>query len=350
MPIHRPLIAAALLACCTLSYAAPQFKLTVVGSNVQLMDINNRGDVTGVQFMGSGGFVQYHDGARADFAHGWGLKVNDSGIVLGPSFSDGQYYVPGSGIVEVPAPAPGAALPGFRALNNAGAMAGYYRPGNGSASHAMVYSNGVVTDISAAHSLSSEANDINEAGHVAGTHLVNIAGSAYPRAQAFIYYDGNALRDIGTLGGDSRAHALNDHGVVVGESRINSGYQHAYIYANGVMTDIHGFGDSNSVAVDVNNSGTAVGNWGSWLDGAFVYAEGKAWDLTGTVVNAQGWVITEAMGINDAGQIAGTACNARRSSCVGAILTPVPEPSAYLMLLAGLGLVGAAAWRRRGLA
>lgn len=40
-------------------------------------------------------------------------------------------------------------------------------------------------------------------------------------------------------------------------------------------------------------------------------------------------------------------CRHRLGWCFGAILTPVPEPATYGMLLSGLGLLGALAMRSR---
>jgi hypothetical protein len=45
-----------------------------------------------------------------------------------------------------------------------------------------------------------------------------------------------------------------------------------------------------------------------------------------------GWVLTEARGINDAGQV---------------IAAAIPEPESYALLLAGLALVGAMTWKKK---
>ncbi len=62
-----------------------------------------------------------------------------------------------------------------------------------------------------------------------------------------------------------------------------------------------------------------------------------------------GWVLKEAAGINDHGAIVGTAINPLLGINDGHafLLSPVPEPETYAMLLAGLGLIGMVAYRRK---
>lgn len=67
-------------------------------------------------------------------------------------------------------------------------------------------------------------------------------------------------------------------------------------------------------------------------------------DLNSLIDPLSGWTITEAFDINDLGQIVAYGCTT--SACSPLLLTPIPEPGPYLMMLAGLGLFIANARRR----
>jgi MYXO-CTERM domain-containing protein len=64
-----------------------------------------------------------------------------------------------------------------------------------------------------------------------------------------------------------------------------------------------------------------------------------------------GWVLNTATGINDKGWIVGTATCGSFVVCGvysdAFVLMPVPEPEGYALALAGMGVVGFAARRRR---
>src|SRR4051812_964752 len=71
----------------------------------------------------------------------------------------------------------------------------------------------------------SWANDLNNSGQVVGYQSL---GDAY---HAFLYANG-ALTDIGTLGGaTSVANAINDLGQVVGSSFDASGTSYGFLYS-----------------------------------------------------------------------------------------------------------------------
>jgi probable HAF family extracellular repeat protein len=157
---------------------------------------------------------------------------------------------------------------------------------------------------------------------------------------------------LGTMGYVySYAKAINDSGQVVGIVGDNlTSVTRAFITGpNGVgMTDLGSLpgASGRSFAWDINTTGQVVGYSESSLTGdrlAFLTGSNGVGmlDLNSLVIDLPaGVVLTEARGINDSGQIIAFANNASAF-----LLTPVPEPQTYALLMAGL--VGVAAIARR---
>ncbi len=71
---------------------------------------------------------------------------------------------------------------------------------------------------------------------------------------------GGAMADLGLLGGsESYARGINDSGQIVGDSATSSNHLHAFLYANGAMTDLGTWADI-SYALGINDSGQIVGD------------------------------------------------------------------------------------------
>ncbi|SHL74286.1 PEP-CTERM protein-sorting domain-containing protein [Nitrosospira sp. Nsp11] len=194
------------------------------------------------------------------------------------------------------------------AFNGAGQLVGAYSA-DADQSHAFITGpNGVgMTDLGTLGG-NSQATDINAAGQVVGYSF-----TADRQTRAFITGpNGVGMKDLGTLGGDdSLANGINASGQVVGWSRIGGSYNsqlHAFITGpNGVgMTDLGtlGLAGDRSEAVDINDAGQVVGN--SYDAGRVPHAfitgpNGVGMADLGTL----GGYSSEASGINAAGQVVG---------------------------------------------
>ncbi|MFI5335261.1 MAG: PEP-CTERM sorting domain-containing protein [Opitutales bacterium] len=286
--------------------------------------INNSGQVTGREVVGGYNHVfLYGNGAMLDLGTAGGpgtgsvgTGINNSGSIVGflsNSYSSGILY---SGGVLSDLGHFGGTQAELFGINDSGVIVGnLYTTG---ASAALI--GGAVPGIGNLGGNYVNAVAINNSGWVAGSS--SITTGVNPQYHAYLY-NGTATIDLGTLvpGGTSSASALNNAGTVVGYSDGNG-----FIYSNGVMTMIDSLPAANGGdPLAINNLGQVVGVSGSH---AFLYgASTGTLDLNSLVTGYPGWVLQEAVGINDSGQIVGygTVYGAQAAF----LLTPtaVPEPA-----------------------
>ena len=240
-------------------------------------------------------------------------------------------------------------------VNASGQVAGTWVDAAGE-DHAFLYSDGVARDIGSLGANSARATGINAAGEVVGSSFL----PGFTAFHAFLYRDGT-MRDLGTLGGpSSAAAAINDAGQVAGSSFIDADIEHAFLYSEGVMRDLGSLGGALTQARALNEAGMVVG-FSSYADdvpgidfsSAFLYRDGVLHDLNLLLERPGVWTLLDAVGINDAGQIAAYACTAF-GDCRAVRLDPIaaipePQPAAlWLAGLAGLGIAEAARRRNAG--
>lgn len=109
----------------------------------------------------------------------------------------------------------------------------------------------------------------------------------------------------------------------------------AYLYDNGMVTHLGVTGFANSYAQGINDRGQVVG----WLtnaddsgSGGFLYSDGATYNLNDLLVNAPGYSITDAFGINDSGQIIAEANIPSKFPIDDAVLlTPISTPTAIAL-------------------
>jgi probable HAF family extracellular repeat protein len=185
--------------------------------------------------------------------------------------------------------------------------------------HACLWQNGTITDLGTLGGGGSFANGISNAGDVVGG-----AALANGRTHAFLYRDG-VMTDLGAPPGntDTTAYAINGAGQVVGTAEFDDdpppyNYYHALLWQDGTMTDLGTLGGPSSEAVAINDAGDMVGGSqlpgspGSYPNVGFLYHHGVLTDLNTLLVPGSGWTIVAANGINDAGQIIGVGIDAAR--------------------------------------
>jgi probable HAF family extracellular repeat protein len=119
------------------------------------------------------------------------------------------------------------------------------------------------------------------------------------------------MSDLGKPDGGtfSAGLGINDAGKVVGFAWSSENPStHAFLYSDGVWSDLGSLGGSQSVAKDINSTDKVVG--GSYTSGdaafhAFLYSDGVMSDLNSLIPANSGWELFAASGINDKGHIVG---------------------------------------------
>lgn len=222
------------------------------------------------------------------------------------------------------------------AINNKGQVTGDAQNATGFY-HAFLYADGVMIDLGTLDGPSSRLGGsrgygINDHGDVTGYSVPRGGGIA---ADAFLYSDGRMM-DLGTLGGDgSDGFDVNNAGQVTGEAATDTGHWHAFLYSNAAMVDLGTLGGLSSLGASLNNKGEVVGTSATTEQRsyhAFLYHNGVMRDLNELINPALGVTLTEALDINDKGQILAVGDMPTQNF----LLTPVPEPGTIALLLAGL--------------
>ena len=317
---------------------------TDLGSDVTAYAINNSGDVVGGA--NSRAFL-YHNGSLNIIDPGPSVAtgINNSGQVVGYDSNAAFLYSSGA-LTALPLPSPGGLSPsaapirinssGDIAANVSGAYCGGPTP------KSVIYRNGIATCLNVGPGFIA-AKGINDSGVVVG-----IMFDFWP----FINADGGLNMQIPGFF-DGSANAINNSVQVVGSGAwviAGSSGRGAFLYSDGVVTDLNALGGfTSSSANAINLAGVVVGTGDGF---AFLYADGAFANLNALLANDVGTSLTSATGINDSGQIIASGANGH-----GFLLTPaaasVPEPASGVLFALGILLLavtsqsGAAfRWRR----
>lgn len=298
---------------------------TLGGAESEAHALNNFGQVVGVSdtagpvrrgFLWSGGTLTAIGTLGGPNSEAF--DVNDAGQIVGES--DGSGFLLSGGVmtsVQVPFT---TTVP--TRITASGLVVGNYEfnvPG-GSLRHAFQYSSSVM-DLLPRGKYDPHrtiAYDVNDAGQIVGVGTVD-PDTLEGRSHAFLYANG-VMTDLGTLAGPqyptflSTAFAINNRGEIAGASQDDIQRYHAFLYRNGVMTAIGDFGPA-----AMNDGGTIVG---SALDGsgAVIFENGTVTPLVTLLDADAGWELEGAEDVNESGQICGVGVHGGAQH--GYLLTP----------------------------
>lgn len=340
--------------------AGTEWEIKVFDKHMSFIDINNSGQLLGYDSAIKRYFITGPDGEGisniTEFSNNLNVKAfNDSGQIAGSFLKDGSSHVfitgpNGTSMVDL-------GTLGKHSLasdiNNSGQIIGQFTTPENNTHAFITGSNGIgMTDLGTFGGKNSYASAINESGQVVGWSQT--ADGIY---HAFITGpNGIGMTDLGTLPYDNASQAtdINDAAQVVGFSGSYSP-DWGYVSTGGFITGPNGenmipLGVGNPNSPKINNSGQAIVN--SDLGLAYFYSDGVLTMLSGlSIFREVGFDEISAFGINDKGQILGSGYSLEECCKPVAFLltpiSPVPEPSTYAMLLAGLGLLGFKPFKRK---
>jgi probable HAF family extracellular repeat protein len=173
-----------------------------------------------------------------------------------------------------------------------------------------------MTDIGTLGGEFSRANLNNDAGQVVGGSEV-ADGSIHP----FLWQNGT-MTDLGTLPGykSARAIRISENGIIcgfaydpVGTPTNAASMRAGFVYRDGKFTDLGSLGGLGTGCGDVNDKGQVTGASDISIapEGETPTTHGILWengtltDMNDLLVSGSGWEITQAVGFNSLGQIAG---------------------------------------------
>lgn len=297
---------------------------TLGGAASEASGLNLLGDVVGSSLTSAGvqhGFL-YRNGRMVDLGVLNGgttsraTSISDTGVVVGYSginaygpqlqeFTQGFVWQDGSirGLGALYCPCSFNERYGTSrafAVSRDGRVVGESLTGRARSTQAFLWQENAMRGLIEPDGLSnSAAYDINDLDEIVG----EFAGRAFLAARS-------GPQDLGVLPGDaaSSARAVSNTGVVAGDSLTADGVSHAFVWDLGTMRALGTLaGDVASQARAINAAGQIAGRSGTAdfsRSRAVLWQDGAVLDLN-SMVDAAGWTLSDATGINDVGQVVG---------------------------------------------
>lgn len=334
----------------------------------QAHGINELGDVVGYSPSNAGGGAAYDKaflwsgGSITDLDPGGyagytkmshAFAINNAGVAVGAQMGGGTWAAKFEGGSAVRLGTLGGAQSQANDINDSGQIVGWAET-SGRRTQAVLWQSGTTTDLGVLDTRDgfqfSTANAINASGLVVGRSKDHGTLRGVRWDEGVI-----SVIDLGATPGAEQSDAvdINDRGQILLNLRSGASYI-SVLWDQGNVVDLGGLSlfskTTGNYARAVNNSGQVVGS--SFVSSRDAHA--YIWEdtLTGMVdlnslidpLSGTGWSLLEATDINDAGQIVGTGLYGGLTRAF--LLTPVPEPESWAMLLVGLGVIGGIRRRR----
>ena len=180
----------------------------------------------------------------------------------------------------------------------------------------------------------SAATAINDRGQVVGISGLCSVAVGGASAEHALLWENRVPHDLGNIGGKAwnTPVAINNRGVIAGFANT-TGDEHAAIAPTAFiwtrssgMKPILPYGsDTNDIAFDLNEKNQVVGqsfNSNTGVLRAFLWQNGVMSDLNSLAIQPTALSMVLAQGINDAGEIAGTAVDTVTGETVGFLAVP----------------------------
>jgi probable HAF family extracellular repeat protein len=250
--------------------------------------------------------------------------INGSNEIVGwnffysnPNFNPQAFLYSGGSMKNINSPSLFPSGTEAWGINSFGAVVGtgYFTASN---FHAFLYSGGQMKDIGPPGAEQASAVAINTAGQIVGGYSLTSG-----KAGEFLYSNGQMTTlPVPTGSSGVSAFAISDNGVIVGAVYLSSGAPaHAARFSNGAWTDLGAIpGAASSTAKAINIAGQIVGTAifaqtqyhppkpGKHVP--FISTTSGLVDLNTLIPSGTGFILTDAVGINDSGQILCDANNA----------------------------------------